>query len=37
MNWEIRTDVCALPRVNWIANGKLLYSTGSLAQCSVMT
>ena len=37
MNWEIRTDIHTLPCVKQIASGKLWYSTGSLAQCSVMT
>ena len=29
MNWEIKTDVCALPCVKQIASGSLLYSTSS--------
>ena len=37
MNWEVRTDVCALPHVKQKVSGKLLYSTGSSAQCSVVT
>ena len=37
MNWEIRIDIYALPHVKYIANGNLLYSTGSSAQCSVVT
>ena len=37
MNWEIGIDVCALPRVKHMASGNLLYSTGSPAQCSVVT
>ena len=36
-DWEIRTDIYTLPCVKQIANGKLLYSTGCSAQCSVMT
>ena len=34
---EIRTDIYALPCVKHIASGQLLFSTGSSAQCSVMT
>ena len=30
-------DVYTPPRVKYIASGKLLYSTGSSAWCSVMT
>ena len=37
MNWEIRFDINTLPYVKYIASGNLLYSTGSSAQCSVMT
>ena len=37
MNWETGIDICAQPRVEQIASGKLLHSTGSSAQCSVMT
>ena len=37
MNWESSVDVHTLPRVKEIASGKLLYSTGSSAQCCVMT
>jgi len=37
MTWEIRVDVCALPCVKQIASGDLLQSSGSSAQCSVMT
>ena len=36
-NWEIRIDIYTLPCVKLIASGNLLYSTGSSAQCSVMT
>ena len=36
-NWEIRTDIYALPCVKEMAHGKLLYSTGSSAWRSVMT
>ena len=36
-NWEIRFDINILPCVKQIASGNLLYSTGSSAQCSVMT
>lgn len=28
MNWEIGIDIYALPRVKWITNENLLYSTG---------
>ena len=37
MNWEIRFDINTLPCVKYISSGKLLYSTGSSAQCSVVT
>ena len=37
MNWEIRIDIYTLPCVKQTASGTLLYSTGSSAQCSVMT
>ena len=37
MNWETGLKVCALPCVKQIASGKLLYTAGSSAQCSVMT
>ena len=37
MNWEIRIDIHTLPCVKQIASWKLLCSTGSSAQCSVMT
>ena len=37
MNWEAETHIYTLPCVKQIASGKLLYSTGSSAQCSVMT
>ena len=36
MHWETETDVCELPYVKQKAGGKLLYSAGSSAQCSVM-
>ena len=36
-NWEIRFDINTLPCVKEIASGNVLYSTGSSAQCSVMT
>ena len=36
-NWEIRFDVNTLPCVKQMASGKLRYSTGSSARCSVMT
>ena len=36
-SWEIRFDINTLPCVKKIASGKLLYSTGSSARCSVMT
>ena len=29
MNWEIKTDVCALPCIKQIASGNLLYRTRS--------
>ena len=35
VNWKIRTDTYTLPCGKWIASGKLLYSTGSSARCSV--
>ena len=34
---ECSIDVYTLPRVKQLASVKLLYSTKSLAQCSVMT
>ena len=37
MNGERSVDVHTLPCVKETASGKLLYSTGSSAQCSVMT
>ena len=37
MNWETGIDTYTLSYVKWIASGKLLYSTGSSVQCSVMT
>ena len=37
MNWESSADIYTRPCVQQIAGGKLLYSTGSSAQCSVMT
>ena len=36
-NWESSTDMYTLPYVKEIAGGKLLYSTGSPALCSVTT
>ena len=36
-NWEGGTDIYTPPCVKQIASGKLLYSTGSSAWCSVMT
>ena len=36
-NWETGTDIYTLPRVKHTASGKLLYSTGSSAPCSMMT
>ena len=36
-NWEIKIDIYTLPCVKQVASGNLLYSTGSSAQCSVMT
>ena len=36
-NQEIRIDIYTLSCIKQIANGKLLYSTGSSARCSVMT
>ena len=35
--WKIWIDVCALPCVNQIASGNLLYSTRSSAWCSLVT
>ena len=35
--WEISIDIFTLPCVKYIASGKQLCSTGSSAQCSVMT
>ena len=37
MNWETGIDICAQPRVEQIASGKLLPSAGSSALCSTMT
>ena len=37
MNWEIRLDIHTVPCIRQMASGKLLYSTESLAQCSVVT
>ena len=37
VNWEIRTDTFTLPCGKQIASGKMLYSTGSSAQGSVVT
>ena len=37
MNWEMRIDVYTLPCIKQIVSGKLLCSTRSSAQCSVMT
>ena len=37
MNWEIKIDIYTWPCIKWIASGKLLYTTGSSAQCSAMT
>ena len=37
MNWEIQIDMYTLLCVKEIAAGKLLYSTESSAQCSVIT
>ena len=37
MNWEIGVDIHTLPCVKCIAGGNLVNSTGSAAQCSVMT
>ena len=37
MNWEMRIDIYTLPCVKQIVSGKLLSSTRSSAQCSVMT
>ena len=36
-NWESSMDIYTLPCVKEIASGKMLYSTGSSARCSVMT
>ena len=35
--WESSADIYPLPRIRWTASGKLLYSTGSSALCSVTT
>ena len=37
MNWETGIDIYPLSSIRWIASGKLLYSTESSVQCSVMT
>ena len=37
MNWETGIDIYLLSSIRWIASGKLLCSTGSSVQCSVMT
>ena len=37
MSWERSIDIYPPPCVAWIASGKLLYSTGSSARCSVGT
>ena len=37
MNWESTIDMDTLQCIKQIASGDLLYSTGSSAQCSVMT
>ena len=37
LNWEIRFDINTWPFMKQIANGKLVYSTGSSVPCSVMT
>ena len=37
MNWEIGIDIQTLPCLKQLAIGRLLYSTGSSAQCSVGT
>ena len=37
MDWEGGTDVYRSPCVKQIANGKVRYSTGTSAPCSVMT
>lgn len=37
MNEESNADMCALPSVKLIADGKLLYNAGSPARHSVMT
>ena len=37
INWVIRIDIDTLPCVKKVASGKLLYSTGSSAQCPVMS
>ena len=36
MNWESGIDIYTLPCVKQTAGGKLLHSTGSSAQCTVM-
>ena len=36
-NWESSTDVYTLPGIKQITGGRLVYSTGHSAQCSVMT
>ena len=36
MNWEVRIDIYTLPRVQQIASGNLLYSTGSSAPSSAV-
>ena len=37
MNWEVGTDIYALPCIKETASENLLESTGSSAWCSVMT
>ena len=37
VNWKMGTDVFTLPYAERIASGKLLYSPGTSAPCSVMT
>ena len=37
MNWEIGIDMYTLPRIEQIASGDLLQSTGSLVQSPVVT
>ena len=37
INWEGSVDIYTLPCVKHTASGKLLHSTRSSAQCSVMT